>query len=262
MKTFRGDFEMFKDKLIKGENFAFLRFSDGEFFILQNRRLELNENNHIIGNVVGGGWYNKEEQKKFDPNEHQFYRQKLIDSLKFKKHNYYKGICCRCCVVKEEDFDFQVNLSGGDESDLTWANLFINGNYEVYIKEMVPIFKDKKIIMIVNESANISNLPFDVIKDFRVGTNCFINDYDLIEKVKNYISENNIENHIFLISAASLSNLLVHQLYDLTDKNTYMDIGSTLNPIMDMVGWKGSRSYLREYWLGENKNILNKICVW
>lgn len=262
MKTFKSDFELFKNKLLNGENFAFLRFSDGEFFILKNRRLELNENNHIIGNVVGGGWYNKEEQKKFDPNEHQFYRQKLIESLQFKKDNYYKGICCKCCVTNEDDYYFQVNLSGGEEDDLTWANLFINGNYESYVNEIVPIFKDKKIIMIVNESANITKLPFNVIKDFRVGTNCFINDYDLIEKVKNYISENNIENHVFLISAASLSNLLIHQLYELSDKNTYIDIGSTLNPMMDMVGWKGSRSYLREYWLGEPRNILNKNCIW
>ena len=261
MKTFRGDFDLLKNKLIEGEHFGFCRFSDGEMFILQNKRLELNENHYIIGNQTGGGWYNKEEQKKFDPSQHQFYRNKLIDSLQFKKKNYYKGISCRCCVG-QESFDFQVDLSGGDTSDLTWANLWNNGNYEAFVKEILPIFNNKKVVLVINESANISKLPFPVVKDFRVGTNCFINDYGLIEDIKKYIQENNIEDHVFLISAASLSNLLVHQLFEFSDKNTYIDIGSTINPIVEMEGWKGSRSYLREYWLGENKNALNKVCIW
>ena len=63
MKTFKGDFDLFKNKLINNEHFAFSRFSDGEMFILQNKRLVLSENGHIIGNQKGGGWYNREEQK-------------------------------------------------------------------------------------------------------------------------------------------------------------------------------------------------------
>jgi len=261
MKTFRGDFDLLKNKLINDEHFGFSRFSDGEMFILQNKRLELNENHYIIGEQTGGGWYNKEEQKKFDPKEHQFYRNKLIESIQFKKENYYKGISCRCCIG-QESFDFQIDISGGDTDDLTWANLWNNGNYESFLAEILPIFNDKKIIMVINESANLTKLPFAIEKDFRVGTNCFINDYGLIEEIKQYISDNEIENHVFLISAASLSNLLVHQLFDFNDKNTYVDIGSTINPIVEMEGWKGSRSYLREHWLGEPKNALNKICIW
>ena len=84
----------------------------------------------------------------------------------------------------------------------------------------------------------------------------------MIEEIKKYIANYQIENHVFLISASSLSNLLVHQLFEFSDKNTYIDIGSTINPIVDMEGWKGSRSYLREYWLNEPKNALNKICIW
>jgi hypothetical protein len=261
MKTFKGDFDKLKNKLINGENFAFTRFSDGEVFVLQNKRLELNENHYIIGDIRGGGFYNSEEQKKFIPGEHEFFRQKLEDSLKFKKHNYYRGISCKCCIGPEI-FKWQVDLAGGDDETLTWANLWNNGNYENFIKEVYPILAEKEIIIVVNKSANIKNLRFNIKKDFRVGTNCFINDYDIIEKIKEYISENDIINHVFLISAASLSNLIIHQLYEFNDKNTYIDIGSTLNPIMDMEGWKGSRVYLREFWLKEPKNFLNKNCIW
>ncbi len=40
-----------------------------------------------------------------------------------------------------------------------------------------------------------------------------INFEDIIEKIKTYITENNVVNHVFLVSAASLSNLIIHQLY-------------------------------------------------
>lgn len=261
MKHFWSDFDKIKDYLKNNINFSFTRFSDGELFVLQNKRLELNEDHYIIGDSRGGGWYNKEEQKQFIPGEHEFFRQKLEDSLSCNLPMFYRGICTRP-DVDLNTFNWMVELAGGDSETLTWSNLLINGNYERYLKEMVPLFSYKEVIMIVNESANLNKLPFKVKKDFRVGTNCFINDYDLIEVIKNYIIENKIENHLFLVSAASLSNLLIHELHMLSNKNTYLEIGSTLNPMMDMEGWKGSRGYLREHWLGQHRQYLNMICEW
>jgi hypothetical protein len=261
MKTFSGDFEKLKNYLIRGINFSFTRFSDGELFILENKRLELQENYFIIGDNHGGGWYNKEEQKQFLPEKHQFYRQKLEDSLKCQEPLFYRGICTRPDVDKPI-FDWMVNLAGGDSETLTWSNLFINSNYERFLNEIVPIFSDKEIIFIVNENANLSKLPFRVNKDFRVGTNCFINNYELIDEIEDYIKNNDIKNHLFLISAASLSNLLIHRLHLLSTDNTYLEIGSTLNPIMDMVGWRGSRAYLNEFWMKQNRYYLDMECFW
>lgn len=261
MKNFVSDFYKIKNLLVDGKNFSFTRFSDGELFVLQNKRLELNENHYIIGDQIGGGWYNKEEQKQFIPGEHEFYRKKLEESLQCNLPMFYRGICTRP-DVNLETFNWMVKLAGGDSETLTWSNLLINGNYEKYLNEVLPLFNNKEVIMVVNESANLNKLPFKIKKDFRVGTNCFINDYGLIETIKNYISENNIENHLFLVSAASLSNLLIHELHMLSNKNTYFEIGSTLNPIMGMEGWKGSRGYLREYWLGQQRNYLNMNCEW
>ncbi len=261
MKTFQEHFEKIKNYIQKEINFSFTRFSDGELFVLQNKRLELNEDHYIIGDQKGYGWYNKEEQKKFVPGEHEFYRKKLEECLQCNEPNFYRGICT-APDVDNQTFRWMVDLAGGDSETLTWSNLLINGNYERFINEIVPLFKNKKIVIVVNESANIKKLPFDVVKDFRVGTNSFINDYPLIEAIKDYIKNNNIENHLFLVSAASFSNLLIHELHLLSDKNTYLEIGSTLNPIMEMEGWKGSRGYLREYWLGQSRNYLNMNCTW
>jgi hypothetical protein len=261
MKTFKQDFEKFKKYLIEKTNFSFTRFSDGELFVLQNKRLELQENYYIIGENRGGGWYNKEEQKQFFPEKHQFYRQKLMESLQFNATNFYRGICTRPDVDKET-FDWMINIAGGDSETITWSNLFINSNYERFLVDILPIFSQKEIIFIVNENANLNKLPFKVKKDFRVGVNCFINNYDLIDEIENYIKDNNIENHLFLVSAASLSNLLIHRLYLTNKNNTYLEIGSTLNPIMDMVGWRGSRGYLNEYWMKQPRHYLNMECFW
>ena len=88
MKTFKGDFEKIKKYLKENINFSFTRFSDGELFVLQNKRLELNEDHYIIGDQRGSGWYNKEEQKTFIPGEHEFYRKKLEECLDKMSRNY------------------------------------------------------------------------------------------------------------------------------------------------------------------------------
>lgn len=261
MKTFSGHFDLFLQYLQNGTNFSFTRFSDGELFILQNKRLELQENYYIIGESRGGGWYNKEEQKQFIPEEHQFFKEKLEESLSFNSPLFFRGICTKPDVNKDI-FDWMVDKAGGDSETLTWANLLINGNYERFLNEMVPLFQDKEIIFVVNEVATFEKLPFKVKKDFRVGSNCFINNYDIIDAIEKYIIENNIENHLFLISAASLSNLIIHRLHQLSNKNTYLEIGSSLNPMMNMVGWQGSRAYLREYWMNDGRYYLDMECVW
>lgn len=261
---YRKDFDKLKNKLLNSENFAFLRFSDGEGYILYDQFLQLNDNHYKIGDVVGYASYGKEEQKLFDPEKHSFYRQKLIESLEYVAPNYYKGIPVRKdCEACGFIFDEIVDNAGGDSEYLTFANLWNNGNYPKFIEEIVPIFSDKKVVMVVNECANISKLPFKVVKDFRVGSNCFINNYDIIEEIKSYISENSVVDHVFLVSAASLSNLIVHQLYKMNPNNTYIDIGSTLNPLMDMEGWRGTRAYLNQYWNpGGEKFQLELVDIW
>ena len=243
------DFDKLKSKLISGENFAFLRFSDGEGFVLYDQYLELSERGYNLDGAQGYAYYGKEEYKVFDPQKHSFNRQKLIESLEYVAPNYYKGIPMRDSVAAFSGiFDEIVENAGGDSEHLTFANLWNNANYPRFIEEIVPIFSDKKIVFVLNECANIEKLPFKVEKDFRIGSNCFIDNYDIIREIKMYIHENDIKDHVFLLSAASLSNLLAHQLYKKYDCNTYIDIGSTLNPMMDMTGWTGTRTYLNQYW--------------
>jgi len=257
MKNFRQHFVEFRDKLRTQTHFAFSRFSDGEMHILQNNELKLDNNLIQIGNKVQGGVYQAPDFKHFDPNQHSFYQQKLVESLQYKQSNYYKGISCSCCVGKE-NFDWQVDLAGGDDESLTWANLWVNGNYPQFISEILPIFYSRDCVFIGHEDANLDRLPF-FVKDFRVGYNAMINDYGKIEEIAEWIRENNIENHVFLFSASSFTNLAVYQLFREFPNNTYIDIGTCLTPMMDMPTHRG---YLQAFWTYKINDDIKKICIW
>ena len=253
-KTFSGEFDRLLQKLKDEENFAFLRFSDGELFMLKGERLELSENSFVTGDRSGAGYYPKEEQKDFDPERDSFYRDRLIESLKHRQPNYFKGLT----GVADEDiagrgsFQYQLDMHGdGDDEHLTFSNVLINANYKRFLEEMMPIIKQKPVVMICNEAATLENFAFPVVKDFKVGTNCIINDYSLIEEIKDWIRVNGIKDHIFLCSASTLSNYIIHQCFEEFPNNTYIDIGSALNPWMDMEGWKYSRAYLQHWILGQ-----------
>jgi hypothetical protein len=250
MKDFREDFFKLYNKLKTGEHFAFSRFSDGELRILQNVELVLADTYNKIGDKVTKGGYFPEDKKSVNPKDHPYVYQKLMETFKFKKHNYYVGISCRCCVG-DNDFKQQLDWYGKEDEFITWANLWVNGNYDLFREFMIPEFSNHKIVYILNEHANLAGLPFKVVKDFRVGENCIVNDFNKHGEVMRWIEENKIENHVFLFSVSSLSNFMIYELYKKYDKNTYIDIGTTLNIELGMRGMRG-------YLTGGNK----KICIW
>lgn len=250
MKDFKEHFFLLYNKLKNNENFAFSRFSDGELRIMQNQELVLGDGYNKIGHTVTSGNYHPEDRKHVDPKIHSHVVNKLMECYKFKKHNYYVGLSCRCCVG-EIDFKQMIDWRGGDDEFLTWSNLWVNGNYDLFKEYMIPEFSKHKIVYILNEHANLGGLPFQVVRDFRVGENCIVNEFNKHEEIQQWIEENNIENHVFLFSASSLSNFIIYELFKKYDKNTYIDIGTTLNIQLKMKG-------VRRYLTGDNK----KICIW
>lgn len=250
MKDFKEHFFLLYNKLKNNENFAFSRFSDGELRIMQNQELVLGDNYYKIGDSINGGAYYPEDRKSVNPHTHPHIQEKLMEAYKFKTHNYYVGLSCRCCVG-DADFNQMIDWRGGDDEFLTWSNLWVNGNYDLFRQYMIPEFSKHKIVYVLNEHANLNGLPFKVAKDFRVGENCIVNEFNKHVEIAKWIEENNIKNHVFLFSASSLSNFIIYELFKKYGENTYIDIGTTLNIEL---GMKGIRGYL----IGANK----KICIW
>ena len=252
---------MLLKKLKKKENFAYARFSDGELFVLENKKLIISKNYWSLNDKKIYAKFHKDDQKKFIPSKHQFYRNKLIKSLTFEKKNYFKGISCTCCNGKS-NYIYMKNLVKS-EKNLTFSNLLQNNNYPLFIEVMLKSFFKRKVIIVANKNHDHLKLPFNVKKKFNIGQNCFINDFNLIKKIKKFIKSNKIKNHVFLISASSLSNILIMELFKDFEKNTYIDVGSTLNPYYNKSVLSKSRSYLSEYWLKSKSSAhLNKVCYW
>jgi hypothetical protein len=237
--SFRSDLEFILTKIRKKENFAFTRTGDGELSIMANKFID-------ITSKANGEF-------KFDPldKSDQFYRAELVKSYRYDHPEYYVGISCPCC---EQTAKVKWMRETVGTKNVTWANLFVNGNYDFFIENFIPEFKKRNVVMVCNKKSKIENLPFEVNESFLVGTNCYKEDYEVVEQIKQYISENNIKNNIFILCAGPLSNILAYKLFDANKENTYLDCGSVFDPMM---GLGRTRGYHRPGYYTKNK-----VCVW
>jgi len=256
-KDFRQHLQWFRSKLETREPFAFARYSDGELYILQNKKLVLDDNLIQIDDRVSTGPYQPQDFKSFDPQLHADVRDHLLRAFQHKQYNYFKGISCRCCVG-DAAFDEQIALHGGDDDSLTWANLFVNANYPAFVESVLPVLQTYSTTMVCHHDAELTQLGF-VDNSFRVGYNAMVNDRKVIEDIRGWIRQHNIHNHLFLFSASTFSNLAIFELYRDYPDNTYLDIGTCLTPFMKM---PMERSYLQEYWFKKGGSDLNRVCVW
>ena len=241
-KFFPSDLQILQEKLTNKEHFAFNKAADGELAIVRGEAIDRTP--------LGNGEF------KYTPGnpEDEIFRQKLIDALKYHHEQYFVGLACPCCVGKEKAI-WMRNFVDKDEQYLTWANLLVNSNYDHYVKHIVPLFSEYEVILVCNYQATLDNLPFSVKQDFRCGANAWRADYHLLDEIKNYLESQQITNHLFLFCCGPLGNILVHQLFTNYPDNTYLDIGSTLDPWLF-----GEQGYTRGYL--KNKPEINKECKW
>ena len=164
MKYFKDEFYKLLNLVKKEEPFAFSRFSDGERTIMKNAKLVLAESYFIQGDMYGEQPvrapfpYMEEERKDFDPSEDSFYRDKLIESYKYKKNKYFKGISGYAEWNGNNDFQECLDLYGPDDQEhLTFSNVLINGNYKNFIEEMVPCFSGRKVVIVCNKNECVAS---------------------------------------------------------------------------------------------------------
>jgi len=223
--NFSGDIKFIFNRLKKKDKFSFSKYADGEFAILSNQKITNVDN-----------W-------TYDPEKHQMMRDELISSFKFKDKDYYVGISCKCCQP-ETYVNWMREQSGQDV--LTWANVFVNSNYPYFTEKFIPEFSNHKVVLFAREDATIQKLPFKV-EHIPITKQAFIDNFDMI----NNFPIENYNNKLFLFCAGPLGNMLAAKFWDKNKTNTYLDIGSTLNPYLT----ENNRGYLRN-----SKNL--KTCIW
>lgn len=232
-KTFRGDAKMLLYILKTKWRFAFSKYADGEYNIL-------------LGNKIGNNEF------QYNPNDEKFKRD-LMASFRYSHPDYYIGIGCPCCMGQNA-WEDMLDKSRSMHGNITWANIFVNDNYEFYKENFIPEYRNHEVIMICNENASIDNLPFEVKRDFRCKNTAWENGgYELIEEIKDYIDKDKIQNHLFLFCAGPFGNVLAHQLHTFEQCNKYLDIGSTLDLYLFD---KATRGYL------QGASTAGKVCTW
>lgn len=242
-KSFRDDLEFFNQKLCSGEPFSLVRFGDGEMMIINGEATDLSskyngEHRYIPGRLI-------DEQQRI----------RLAESLTYKSNRYYVGIACPCCVGME-NFQKLKKSSAQAESQLTWANIFVNANYHPFLKHTTPLLATRKVAMVCHERADVGGLSFSVEKKFLVGGNSWIDDYQRLQQeldVVFNVLEDEDESWVVLFCAGVLSNIVVKEMTEKYPRHTYIDLGSVYDIKMRL---GKTRKYLKG-----SKN-LKKVCVW
>ncbi len=235
MKIFKEEIEKIYSRLESGEQFAFSKYADGEWAIINNTP------------VTSVGEFTYSPDSRSDSNT----RYRLLESYKFRSPGYYIGISCPCCQGMQVHKRMLLSSQQPIEQ-VTFANVFVNANYPYYVEKFIPHYANREVVLVCNEQGLVSNLPFKPAKVYGIKQNAFRENPDLVVEIK--LDSMNRQGALYLFAAGPLGNLLAHQGWKTNDKNTYLDIGSTLNP------WLQSEGHRRDYYVG--KELGRQVCVW
>jgi hypothetical protein len=228
-KDYKQDISILHEALLSGENISFSKFCDGEWAVMQNKEINNKE-----------FWFNPNSEKD------QEKRKALIDAFQYKNNRYFVGITCVNVFGLQTHRDM-VQLSQQDQEHLTWADIWVNSNYTYYKRNILSLYNNIDIVLVANRNAKIQNLPFRPYLFVPVEHNAWEYNWNLIEEMINLVqSPRFYENLTFLFCCGPFGNILCHRLTEANPKNTYLDIGSTLNP------WLKSAGFERDYYMSNN----------
>jgi len=226
MKDYKKEIKFFYNKILENKKFALSKFADGEWASIRGETIP----------AANGEWVTNGNEPIFD-----LVRKELSDSLTYKDSDYYIAICpCYKDTIK---------YSGQLESNITYANIFVNSNYEFYKKHYINLYKERDIHLVTHKNTNLDNLPFKVEKFYPIEYNAWI----LNRNLPQIILEENLKDKLFLFAAGSFANILAHKLWMNNKNNIYLDVGSTLNP------WTQIERLKRDYYMG-NKELECLVC--
>ena len=239
-QDFKDDFFEMMRLIVESDSLAFARAADGEANILKN---------NTIGNK--DGWLYKKDKNLI-------FRADLRKSLLCTDPCYIYGISCTCC--DEANHKYLLDVVKTNLGHLTFSNLWVNSNFNLFHEHFFETLKKSKkdIVICTNKKAKISNLEkFIQIKDFiPIPGNCIVYWEKYRDHVKGILDLKacSYSNTIFLFAVGPLTEILIHEMWNVNQNNVYLDIGSTLDPILFN---RKSRNYHTE-----SDEFAGRTCVW
>jgi hypothetical protein len=236
-RRFKFDFERITDLIKKKEQFAFARYADGEYLLLN-------------GISVGKQTQAYQKDKWFSSGNNPVFRQALIESTYHAEPNYFYAISCRCC--DPEGHKYYINNLQQSKEYITYSNLFINANYKQF-KNFIKSL-DEDVVLLAHKNSLKAEYPFNVLEICPAEEDC-VNWYE-----KNYMQINQevealarkYNDKLFLVAIGPLSEIIIDRMYKVNAKNRYVDVGSALDE------W--THSCLTRAYQDENSYYARKRC--
>lgn len=217
-QLFREDLDEVLRLIVESDSLALARFADGEASVLKNI---------TVGNK--DGWLYKKDKNLI-------FRRDLRHTLRCSDKNYLYGISCTCC--DKVNHEFLLNSVRAPPENLTYSNIWVNANYSRFNEQFIPALKasKKSIILCSGSKARVSDLKqFIPVVDFiPIPGNCITYWEKYREQIRGLLDlkATQYRGAIFLFAAGPLSEILIHEMWLANQQNVYLDIGSTLDPLM------------------------------
>ena len=195
------------EKIKNNENFALLRYGDGERAIMTGRSVKAQE-----------GWVSPDYVSELG--------NALLSTLNVLEDNFIYGISCPCCD-RSAYYWYSTRIKSKNR---TFANIFVNRNYKKFIENFEKLNRDAVVIgNFRGENSKIGNL--NVLKYYSVPDDCFQfwkNEAPaFIESIKKDFSDKN--NLLYVVSAGPMSEPIIYELYKNNPNNCYIDFGSSID---------------------------------
>lgn len=189
------------------ENITILRYGDGERSVMTGKSVTAQE-----------GWQS--------PNFITSLGTELLNTLQLENDNVYYAISCPCCD-RESYYWYSTRIQNKNK---TFANIFVNANYQIFISEFEKLRRDA--IFIGNYRA--SNKPIgnlNILKRYFISDDCF-SFWDnkaaaMLEQIKQDFGHRN--DLLYVVSAGPASEALIFELYNNNPNNSYIDFGSAID---------------------------------
>lgn len=217
----KDEFKKFWKKIENQENFALLRYGDGERAFMTGKSITAQE-----------GWTSPDFVNSLG--------KSLLETLDATGENLFHGISCPCC----DRAAYYWYLTRIKNKNITFSNLFININYKKFYKKFKNLKRDA--IFIGNfraKNKKIGNL--NILKSYYVDDDC--NEFwetkskEFLEQIKKDYGKTN--NLLYVISAGPMSEPIIVELYKNNPNNCYIDFGSAID---SYIHEKQTRPYMNK----------------
>lgn len=207
------DFDKFWDKINSGINFSFVRYADGEVMLINGTPIGKNTQA-----FEKDSWYSNGGVSKLGID--------LDKCLSLNHSEFYFAISSVTDNIS--DFLFLKNKINNKEN-ITFANLWINANYENTISNIKNL--KREVVLICNESCKLENIPFNVVQFIPFPNDCVNfwekNSEEFINKLDDLSS--NYNNMLFIVCCGPTSAVIIEKMFLSNQNNTYVDFGSSLD---------------------------------